>query len=592
MDFYTGRLLRIDLTTGQSFAEPLNVDWADLYVGGKGLLYRYLFEELPAGADPLSPDNPLMVFTGPFAGTTVPTCSRIVVGCKSPATNTVLDSYVGGSFGPELKFAGYDALILTGTSPTPVVVLIKDGQVELRAADDRYWGMSTSQLEEAMRSDFDARARVLSIGPAGERLLPWACLSTDHYHKAGRGGAGAVMGSKRVKAIAVRGTGSVNVGDVRAFLAESARVQHDDLYTEDNMWAFEEGTPILVDVIHGAGVLPVRNFSRGEFENVAAIDSNALLKSRIRNRACTQCGLACRQFHAFKSLSCEGPEFETIAVGGSNCAIGDLDAIAQFNQECDELGMDTISTGAVIALAMDLTERGSADLGTRFGDVESYLRLPSMIAEREGAGAELALGARDLASKYGRPDLAAQSKNLEFPGYDPRGSFGMGLAYATSDRGACHMRAYTTGSEVLTGEMPPYTLEGKAKAVVDGQNYSSIAWTGIWCANWATTPVILAKHFRHLWNREPSEAELMRVGERIWNLGRLLNLRQGLSAEDDTLPSRILQEGHPDGAAASQVIGETAFRTALSEYYALRGWDEHGVPTASTLHHLHVDVQL
>ena len=592
MEFYTGRLLRIDLTTGHSSVEPLRMDWAELYVGGKGLLYRYLFAELPDGVDPLSPDNPLMIFTGPFAGTTAPTCSRIVVGCKSPATNTVLDSYVGGSFGPELKFAGYDALILTGASPTPVVVLVKNGQVELRAADDRYWGMSTSRLEEAMRRDFDVRARVLSIGPAGERLLPWACLSTDHYHKAGRGGAGAVMGAKRVKAIAVRGTGSVSVGDAHAFLVESARLQHDDLYTEDNMWAFEEGTPILVDVMHGAGVLPTRNFSRGLFEDAAAIDSNALLKRRIRNRACTQCGLACRQFHAFKSLNCEGPEFETIAVGGSNCGIGDLDAIAQFNQECDELGMDTISTGAVIALAMDLTERGSADLGTRFGDVDSYLRLPRMIAEREGAGAELALGARDLAAKYGCPGLAAQSKNLEFPGYDPRGSFGMGLAYATSDRGACHMRAYPTGSEVLTGEMPPYTLVGKARVVVDGQNYSSIAWTGIWCANWATTPGILAKHFRHLWKREPSEAELMGIGERVWNLGRLLNLRQGLSAEDDTLPSRILREGHPDGAAASQVIGETAFRTALSEYYALRGWDEHGVPTASTLHRLEVDVQL
>jgi aldehyde:ferredoxin oxidoreductase len=592
VEFYTGRLLRIDLTTGRSVVEELRMDWADLYVGGKGLLYRYLFAELPEGVDPLSPENPLMVFTGPFAGTTAPTCSRVVVGCKSPATHLVLDSYAGGSFGPELKFAGYDALILTGASPRPVVVLVKDGRVELRPAEDSYWGMTTSVLEEAMRRDFDHGARVLSIGPAGERLLPWACLSTDHYHKAGRGGAGAVMGAKRVKAIAVRGTGSVYVGDAAAFLAESARLQHDDLYTDDNMWAFEEGTPILVDVIHGAGVLPTRNFSNGAFENVAAIDSHALLKKRIRNRACTQCGLACRQFHSFKSLSCEGPEFETIAVGGSNCGVGDLDAIAEFNAECDELGMDTISTGAVIALAMDLSERGFADLGTRFGDVDSYLRLPRMIVERDGVGGELALGARDLAVKYGHPELAAHVKNLEFPGYDPRGSFGMGLAYATSDRGACHLRAYVTGAEVLTGEMPANTLEGKAIAVVDAQNYTSIAWTGIWCSNWATTTSTLIKQFRHLWRREPEEAELLRTGERIWNLGRLLNLRQGLTAEDDTLPARILAEGHPDGAAAGQVIGESAFDNAVRQYYDLRGWDEHGVPKEATLSRLGVDVRL
>jgi len=593
VSFYTGKLLRIDLRQGRSCVEPIRTDWTELYVGGKGILYRYLFDELAPGVAPLSEDNPFMVFTGPFAGTTAPACSRIVVGCKSPATGTILDSYVGGSFGPELKFAGYDGVILTGRWREPVVILISDSTVRFVPARPHYWGMRTSEIEEALRADFDAHAKVLSIGPAGESLLPWACVSTDQYHKAGRGGAGAVLGAKNVKAIAVRGTGAVEVPNARTFLSDMVRVHDRHLNSAENLWGYEEGTPFLVDAMAGAGALPTRNFTSGSFAGAGKINSAALLAKRVKNRSCTQCLIACRQFHAFKDFSTEGPEYETLALCGANCGIGDLDAVARFNLECDELAMDTISTGNVVALAMDLRERGVVDLGLRFGETAGYLDAPRLIAYRLGVGAQLALGARDLAYNWGRPELAAEVKNLEMPGYDPRGSFGMSLAYATSERGACHMRAYPIGEEILSGGLPQHSLSGKAAWIIGAQDFCSVSWTGIWCSNWATDPSQLASMFGHLWQRdEVEEGEVLRIGERIWNLGRLLNVREGYRGVEDTLPLRFLSESLVDGASAGKVIHEMALTDAVYEYYSLRGWDKHGVPTEAKLAEVGVDVRV
>ena len=591
MDFYRGSLLRVELARGLCRVESLRMDWARLYVGGKGLLLRYLFDELEPGLDPLGPANRLMLFTGPFAGTTAPTCSRLVVGCLSPATGTYLDSYVGGSFAPELKYAGFDAVIVEGRSPTPVVLVITDGVATLRPAD-AYMGMTTSAIEAALKHDADDAAKVLSIGPAGENLVPTACLSTDQYHKAGRGGAGAVMGSKNLKAIAVRGTGAVTVGDIAEFSQAMERVHRDFLYTEDNMWATEEGTAILVDAVSGGGAMPTRNWSTGSFDRAEAINSQTLLDRKVKNRACFQCGLACRQVHEFARLRCEGPEYETIVLCGSNCGIDDIDALAEFNHACDEYGVDTISTGSVVALAMDLCERGVADYGLRFGDVTAYVDLPRRIALREGIGKDLAEGARSVAARWGRPELASEVKNLELPAYDPRAAFGMGLAYATSDRGGCHMRAFPIGEEVLSGTLPPDTLEGKAQLVIGQQDFSALVFTGIWCANWALTLEQVAAQMKLLWGREIEADELRGVGARVWNLGRLLNLRLGAAARPDTLPARILEEAHPDGPAAGRTIGAEAFAAAVQEYYRLRTWDPAGVPLEETLARLQIDVRL
>ena len=394
------------------------------------------------------------------------------------------------------------------------------------------------------------------------------------------------MGSKNLKAIVVRGTGAVGVGDAAAFVADMLRLQSERVLTADNAWTYEEGTPYLVDAVNGAGALPTRNWLTGSFDGAATIDSATLLRLRTGLRACTQCPLACRRVHAFNDYVCEGPEFETLGLCGADCGIGDLAAVAAFNRACDELGLDTISTGAVVALAMDLCEQGAADYGLAFGDTAGYLAAPGLIAAREGWGAELSLGARTLAALNGRPELACEVKDLEMPAYDPRGTFGMGLAYATSDRGACHMRAFTAGDDILGGAAAADSLSGRAALVVEQQDFSAVAWTGVWCANMALDTDFLGAHFRHLWGRETSPEELMTIGARIWNLGRLLNLREGLSRADDRLPGRILGVPHPDGVAAGRVLGADAFREALDEYYALRGWDALGVPSPDTLSRL------
>jgi aldehyde:ferredoxin oxidoreductase len=592
MHFHTGRVLRVDLGRLRAQAESLDPDRARLYLGGKGLLFRYLFDELAPGVEPLSPENPLILATGPFAGTTAAACSRLVVGCRSPLSGTILDSYVGGSFASELKFAGYDLVIFSGRAPEPVVLKIRDDRIEFVPATGRYWGMETSQIEGALRDEMGPSVKVLSIGPAGEALVPYACISTDQFHKAGRGGAGAVMGAKNLKAVAVIGTGVVSVGDMARFQSDMLRIMKERVLTDDNWWAIEEGTPSLVDPVSAGGALPTRNWQTGSFGGAAAIDSRALLKVRTGVRACAQCPVACRQVHRFGDYICEGPEFETIGLCGSNCGIEDLAALAEFNRECDELGLDTISCGAVAGLAMDLCEAGVADYGLRFGAADAYVTMPRSIATRSGFGAELALGARALADLYGRPDLASHVKGLEMPAYDPRATFGMGLAYATSDRGACHMRAFPAGDELLGGTSRPDTFAGKPQHVIDLQDFSSLSWSCGWCANIALDLDMVAAHVRHLWQRDLDATELTTLGARVWNLGRLLNVREGFSRKDDMLPHRILTVAHPDGAAAGRIMGLEAFEQALDEYYDLRGWDDQGVPSEETLSTLGVDVRI
>jgi aldehyde:ferredoxin oxidoreductase len=370
--------------------------------------------------------------------------------------------------------------------------------------------------------------------------------------------------------------------------------------TEDNLWANEEGTPVLAQVMSDAGVIPTRNWSSGTFDGIGGINSDSFIAIRTKNRACYQCAIGCRQFHEVAGVAGEGPEYETIALCGANCGVGDIEALMKFNQACDELGLDTISTGAVVGLAMDLTEKGVHDFGMRFGETEGYLAAPAQLAAREGIGAELALGARALAAKYGRPDLAMEVKNMELPGYDPRGSFGMSLAYATSDRGGCHMRTYPIADEIVGGALPPDTLEGKAIKVIwgnpaegmIGENFSAVKFCGIWCDFWAVTPEQVGQIFKHAWKHEFTDAEVFQIGERVWNLGRLFNLREGVEA--DTIPRRLYAEehAHTDGASAGRAIGTETFKSALQEVYAIRGWDENGVPSEAKLAELGVDVRL
>ena len=592
MDFYKGHVLKIDMSAGTAEVEPLNMEWARLYVGGKGLMLRYLWDLTEPGMDPWSPENPLIVAPGPFAGTNVSTCSRVVLGGKSPANGTILDSYCGGSFGSVLKFAGYDLIIVQGCAAELTAVLIKDDKVSFVPAA-KYAGMLTADIEAALRADFDPHMTSLSIGPAGEHKLPWACVSNDQYHKAGRGGTGALMGSKNLKAIAVAGTGRVTVGDARAFLEDIERIDTDYILTDSNYWVHEEGTPVLVDVTDGAGCQPTRNYSSGTFKGAGNINSEAFKKIRVKKRACYQCTLACRNFHRINDIEGEGPEYETIALCGSNVGIDDIAALMQFNHLCDEYGLDTISTGNVLGLAMDMTEKGIHDFGLHFGDIEAYLKIPEQLALRTGVGAELAMGSRALAAKYGHPELGMQVKGLEAPGYDPRGSFGMSIAYATSDRGACHMRSFPIGVEVVEGTMPADTLdESKAEFNVTFQNHYAFKFCGVWCDFWAIDYEQMGMLMKHLWKREVTEEEMTQVGERVWNLGRLFNLREGYSKADDVIPEAWLEKPFSDGVSAGKIIGTARFNEVLGQYYALRGWDEDGVPTEAKLTELGIDVRL
>ncbi|HHY94244.1 MAG TPA: aldehyde ferredoxin oxidoreductase family protein [Firmicutes bacterium] len=592
-DSYAGKVLRVDLDTLSSAVEPLNREWAAAFFGGKGLGFRYFYDAVAPHTDALSPENALVFVTGPLTGTLVPCASKLAVVTRSPATGTILDCAVGGSIPAGFKYAGYDAVVVRGRAPHPVLLCIDDDRISFRDAS-HLWGKGTHDTEFAVREELGDGFRVISVGPAGENQVPLACLTSELYRQAGRGGVGAVMGSKRLKAVAVRGTGSLHVPDMPRFLAYTWQAMREDLLTDTNLWAHTDGTPMLVGACDSVGILPTYNFQSGTFLHAAQIGADAVRNHTTGKKACFGCGLGCGNFVSvpFPGSSegprgvgpgtVEGPEYETLALAGSNCGIGDLGAVVEFNRRCDDLGLDTISTGGTVAFAMELAQRDLADLGLRFGRVESYLEAPLLIARREGIGAELARGVRYLASRYGGQEFAMQVKGLEFPGYEPRGSWGMGLAYATSDRGACHMRAWPVADEAL-GSLDPFTAEGKARLVINGQHQNAIKFSLIFCDFWALSLERMAEFCTLALGREITADDLRLAGERIWNLGRLFNVREGFRRKDDVLPARTLQDPLMGGPTEGKVLPLEEFERMLKEYYQLRGWDEEGVPGAAKL---------
>jgi len=352
MPLHRGRVLIVDLTRGVCEPEALPEEWLRKYIGGKGLGLRLLHREVSPTVDPLGPENALLIMTGPFAGTAVPTSSRIVAVTRSPATGALTDSYMGGSFAAGLKFAGFDGLVLRGRSARPVVLVVEEGRGRLEPAD-ALWGQGTFATEKAIQARLGAGTTALSIGPAGESRVPFACLTSEMSRQAGRGGAGAVMGSKHLKAIAVRGMMPVPVADPRGFLRALAEARANTL-APANDWARSDGTPIIVDVTNQMGILPTRNFQAGTFEGAGRINAGALRRRRKGQTACFSCTIACRKVVSSPAGPRDAPEYETLGLGGSNCGICDLDAVQRFNDLCDDLGMDTISTGSVVALAMEL----------------------------------------------------------------------------------------------------------------------------------------------------------------------------------------------------------------------------------------------
>jgi aldehyde:ferredoxin oxidoreductase len=588
---YTGKYLRIDLSQGRVKVERLGEEVARKYWGGRGGGGYLLLKELRGGIDPFSPENKVFFLTGPLQGTLTPYSPRFVVVTKSSLTGTFTRAVSGGQWAPELKFAGYDGMIIEGRFPRPVYILIDDEKVEIRDATS-IWGMTTGETENAIKKELkDKMIRVISIGPAGERKVRFANIIHES-RAAARGGTGAVMGSKNLKAIAVRGTGNVEIADISRF--KSLLVEAYDSIKKDpaSPSRIKYGTTGTVAVAHELGVMPVKNFSRGVFEGIEGLIAETMReKIVIHDESCFACALPCGKLSLIKEgpyagTVLQGPQYETIGLLGSNCGISDIEVVARANYLCNEFGMDTISAGNVIAYAMEAFEKGiltkqDADgLEMKFGDADILFSSINRIAKREGLGHKLAEGVKAFSQELGKDAerFAMHSKGQELASFEPRSVVGMGLLYATASTGANHSFGPTFREEMKN----PLTGQGKAKIVVENQNSYCLMDSLIYCS-FSRYGLNHSSRMQFLsavtgWDYRPEEIE--QQTRRIYTAERLFNLREGFGKKDDTLPFRSLQEPMPDGPSRGNVV---PLEEMLPEYYALRGWDRDGKPTKERL---------
>jgi len=591
---YTGTILRVNLTHGEVTKEALDLKMAEEFVGGRGLASRLLCAEIDPEIEAMSPENPLIFGTGPLTGTGAPATARYVVVCKAPLTGTIACSNSGGFFGPEIKFAGYDALIIEGESPEPVYLWIQDDRVEIRSAS-LLWGKTPVETLTHPAS------KIACIGPGGEKLSLMAGIVNDNYRLAARSGVGALMGKKKLKAIAIRGTGGVNLADPEQFWKASMDMHAKITGDPVSFGSFRAyGTASLVNLINEMGAYPTRNFQSDTFEDAVKTGGEAITEDILeRNRACFACPISCTRVTEVKEGPYkgrgEGPEYESTWSLGALCGVSNLEAVAKANYLCGDYGIDTISTGATIACAMELFETGALsekEIGfpLRFGDEAAMVRAVEMTGKREGFGDILADGSYRLAERYGHPEFFMGVKKLEMSAYSPRVFQGMALQYATSNRGACHVRGNTVAAELygIPRYMPPEVLEQKEEMVRRPfQNSTAfVDSTGICLfTKFAITHreicALLAPATGIDFNFDRSIVQ----GDRIWNLERMFNLRAGFTAADDKLPARV-SEPSPDGPrAGSRAILQNHIQT----YYQLRGWDEEGRPTRSKLKELNLE---
>jgi aldehyde:ferredoxin oxidoreductase len=576
MTGYQNRVLRVDLSSGEVRTEPLRMDWAEKYIGSKGLAIKYMYEEIPAGTDPLGPGNRLYLTTGPMTGTPIPCSGKLSIAAKSPATGTMNDCSIGGHAALRIKYAGYDMVVLEGALEKPGIVVIDDSDVRIEDAGD-LWGIGSHEAEARLIGRYGREFSVLSIGPGGENLVPISCINSDYYRQAGRGGIGAVMGSKKLKAVLVRGTGGVKIPDIEKTTKRIIEILHEDVLQEDNTFVYDYGTTAFLEACSDGGILPYKNFSDTTDPDWHEYDGDVLMGYRTGKRGCGSCGLGCGNFMKVGDATVEGPEYESISVAGPNAGVKDPAAIAKFNEVCDDMGLDTISCGDTIVWAMEMTERGIHDFDVRFGEADRMRELVEQMARREGVGADLADGVARAAERFGGADFAMHSKGLEYPQYEPRGSWGMSLAYAVSDRGACHMRAYAPNEEVFAASIPPYTPEGKGQMVKDLGVFNAVKFSLCICDFWATLSYeYMAELLTLVTGRAWTAAEMEEVGERVLNIGRAYNQREGFARKDDTMPARLSNDPLKSGPAAGQTIPREAFDDMLNQYYGVMGWDSDG----------------
>jgi aldehyde:ferredoxin oxidoreductase len=604
---YAGRFLFIDLTRKEIRTQPVPETLKALYIGGKGFGARLLADAVPPGTDPLSPDNFLMFMTGPLTGTAAPAMRGCVV-FKSPLTHLFSDSYFGGSFSHEIKYAGYDGLIISGRADTPVYLWIDDDQVQIRDAA-LLWGKDILETGDRIKAALkDDTVKTAVIGPAGEHLVPFALIGCEFNRQAGRAGGGAVMGSKNLKAIAVRGSRLVRVHDPRGFARACDNALAELAASADVQSLKQGGTAASVEFASETGLLPSLNYQYGTFEKAAALgDQGQGRQLWLGTNACLGCPIGCAKIGAvrtgkYKGLVSDIIEYESAALMGSNLGISDIRAVARLVKSCDLLGLDTMSCGSTIGFAMEACQKGlipsPAGIDLDFGNVAAVQYLIDAIAHRkEGLGSLLSRGVKAAASEIGgrASQMAQHTKGLETPAWGPRGVSGMGLAYMTTDRGGCHQRGFTVTHE-LSGEwngkkIDPLSPEGKADMVIALQNYSAGTDTLVKCdfGTFGISAATYAALLSAATGRQILPEIFDQVGERIWNLTRRFNLAHGMDPAEDTLPRRFVEEPLPDGPARGHRISKADMAVMRSAYYAARGWDASGIPEPATLNRLDIE---
>lgn len=596
---YMGSVLRVDLTKGTVTTEGVPEDLAARYIGGRGLATKMFADEVDAKVDPLSPENKLFVATGPLTNTTAPTGGRYMVVTKSPLTGLIASSNSGGYFGARMKKAGYDIIVFEGKSPKPVYLKVSEEGVELKDAAG-LWGKRVWETTDLLMAEHGRKnASVACIGPAGENLSLIAGVMNDKHRAAGRSGVGAVMGSKNLKAIIAWGKKKSPIVDeakMRDVVKEKVQKLKENGVTGQGLPAL--GTKVLDNIINENGLYPTRNFNEATFEGVAAMSGEALVdKYLVKNSACYACPIGCGRVVELPSgLKGEGPEYESGWAFGPMCGIDDLNAITEANLICNDLGFDTISAGVTISAAMELYENGyipGDDLGKgpvlEFGTTEALAWYLEKMAYREDIGDKMTEGSYRLCEAYGHPELSMSVKKQELPAYDPRGVQGHGLAYATSNRGGCHVRAYLISPEILGSpeKLDPQALEGKPEWVKIFQDLTSVIDSAGLCL--FTSFALGLEDYTELLNaalgRSWKPEEVLAAGERVWNLERKFNLDAGMDPVTDTLPERLLKVPVPAGPNKGNVH---RLAELLPDYYKLRGWDAKGVPTAEKLKELNI----
>jgi aldehyde:ferredoxin oxidoreductase len=610
-----GKILRVNLSDGVIAEEGIREDWARSFVGGSGLATRYLYDEVPPGADPLGPENELIVMTGPLTGTASASASRYSVVGKSPLTGIWGHANSGGTFGPALKRSGYDGIIFEGVSPRPITLMIIDGEARLLPSEE-LWGMQVPETEDALQAFSSRPLTIASIGPAGEKLVRYAAIMNNKHRAAGRCGLGAVMGSKRLKAIACAGNAQIQLANQQGF-RDTARTQLDLLNESVLKVGFDAfGTNMVSDMVNVRGGYPTHNWQEGVFDQIEEVNAQALTDQvLVKGVNCFACPVICGRGTEIREGKWagehgEGPEYETCNMFGAMCDVADMNAITKANYLCNAYGLDTISTGSSIAFALEcyekgiLTEEDTGGLALRFGDADLVVELVGKIGRREGIGDLLAEGTKAMAERLGQGSahFAMNVKGLELPAYDPRAAKICGLGYVTANRGGDHITAYIEGPTFIdvpfllvedsTIRDPFVANPAEAQVVIDLEN----ALTTLDCLGGCKFMGILLTAddlvglISHATGWEFGVDDFRMSGERAYNLMRAFCVREGIGREQDTLPGRLMTDPLPRGPAEGMVIDRETLEAMKDAYYASRGWDrETGVPTAAKLRELALD---